>query len=371
METSVSKFFGEVKDPRIERKKLYPLEEILLVALCCIISGGEGFDDMKLYGEEKLDFLRKFYPFANGIASEDTFSRVFQLICPDTFTRCFAEWMKDLQSRSKKAIAIDGKLARRSSSEKQKALHMVSAFAHEEGLVLAQQPVDDKSNEITAIPYLLEVLEVKGNVLTIDAMGCQKEIAKTIIEKEGDYVLSLKGNQGNLEKDVKAVFSGTKKARFIKSVITEHKTVEKDHGRIECRHYKAIAIENIPINISDWAGIKSIVEVHATREIKDEKSEETRYYISSLKANAKELGQYIRGHWSIENSLHWTLDVTFNEDQSRIRTGNAPKNLSVIKHASFNLLKLDDSKGSVRGKRKRAGWSDAYMEQLLNLKILV
>lgn len=368
METSVSKFFAKVHDPRIERKKLYPLEEILLVALCCIISGGEGFEDMKLYGEEKLDFLRKFYPFENGIASEDTFSRVFQLICPKTFSNCFTEWIKDFQSRSEQGIAIDGKLARRSSSDKQKALHMVSAWAHEEGLVLAQQPVGDKSNEITAIPHLLEVLDIKGSVITIDAMGCQKEIAQQVIEKKGHYILSLKGNQGSLEKNVKDVFSGKKKARFIESVCTDYQTVEKAHGRIESRHVKAIGIENLPIDVAEWKGIKSIVEVRATREIKEKKSEETRYYISSLEADAEKLGRYIRGHWGIENSLHWVLDVTFNEDQSRIRAGHSSKNLAIVRHTGINLIKLDSSKGSIRGKRKRAGWNNDYTERLLNLK---
>lgn len=367
METSVSKFFAKVQDPRIERKKLYPLEEILLVALCCIISGGEGFEDMKLYGQEKLDFLRKFYPFKNGIASEDTFSRVFQLICPNTFVDCFVKWVKDFQSRIKGGIAIDGKSSRRTRSQNQKALHMVSAWAHQEGLVLAQQAVSDKSNEITAIPYLLDVLDIKGNVVTIDAMGCQKEIAKQIVQKGGDYVLSLKGNQGNLEKSVQEVFSGEKKARFVESICTEYETIEKGHGRIESRHYKAIDVKNLPIDIADWKGIESIVEVKAIREIKEKKEEETRYYISSLEADAQKLAGYIRGHWGIENSLHWVLDVTLNEDQSRIRAGHAAKNLAVMRHTAINLIKLDSSKGSVRGKRKRAGWTDTYLEHLLNL----
>lgn len=368
METSITKFFAKVKDPRIERKKLYPLEEILLVALCCIVSGGEGFDDMRFYGEEKLEFLRKFYPFKNGIASEDTFSRVFQLICPVAFSEAFAQWILDFQSRSNGGIAIDGKLARRSSSEKQKALHMVSAWAHEEGLVLAQRSVADKSNEITAIPALLEMLELKGNVVTIDAMGCQKQIANQIIEKKGDYIFSLKGNQGSLEENVRSVFAGTKKARFVESICSEYETIEKAHGRIECRHYKAIAVDHLPINIDDWAGIKSIVAVNATREIKDKRSEETRYYISSLEADAEKIGKYIRGHWGIENKLHWVLDMTFNEDQSRIRSKHAQKNLAIVRHAAINLIKLDESKGSIKRKRKKAGWTNSYMEHLINLK---
>lgn len=365
METSISKFFAEIKDPRIQRKKLYPLNEILLVALCCIVSGGEGFEDMELYGTEKLDFLRKFYPFENGIASADTFGRVFQLISPELFSECFIKWVKDFKNRTHKTIAIDGKLARRTSSEKQKALHLVSAWSHEEGLVLAQQPVSDKSNEITAIPYLLEVLDLKGTTVTIDSMGCQKEIAKQIIEKEGDYVLGLKGNQEKLQSDVKEVFSGKKKARFIQSVCTEHQTIEKDHGRLECRYYKAISVENLPINVAEWSGIKSIIEVRSTREIKGKQTEETRYYISSLKPDAKKIGKCIRGHWGVENGLHWVLDVVFNEDQSRIRTKNAAKNLAYMKHTSLNIIKLDPQKGSIRKKRKKAGWTNSYMEELL------
>lgn len=368
METSINKFFSELKDPRIERKKLYPLNEILLVALCCIISGGEGFEDMEMYGKEKLDFLRKFYPFKHGIASADTFGRVFQLISPEVFSDCFIRWVKDFQNRTHKAIAIDGKLSRRTSSEKQKALHLVSAWAHEEGLVLAQQSVSDKSNEITAIPVLLEILELKGTTVTIDSMGCQKAIAKQIIEKEGDYVLGLKGNQEKLETNVKEVFLGKKKARFVPSVYSEYQTVEKDHGRLEQRYYKAISVKNIPIDVAEWSGIESIIEVRSIREIKGKETEETRYYISSLEPDAKKIGKYIRGHWGIENSLHWVLDVTFNEDQSRIRSKNAAKNMACMRHTCINLIKQDPEKGSIRKKRKKAGWTNDYMEYLLTLK---
>lgn len=366
MENSVSKFFSKIKDPRINRKKLYLLEEILLVALCSIISGAEGFEDMVLYGKNKLLFLRRIYAFKHGIPSYHTFRRVFMLINPDDFNECFVNWVKDLQERNCKHIAIDGKLARRTSGTEQKALHLVSAWASDGGLVLAQQRVEDKSNEINAIPDLLEILEIKGCVVTIDAMGCQKSIAKKIVEKEGDYVFGLKGNHKNLNEEVKEVFEGKRQVRFMETKETTHETLDKGHGRLETRRYRAIAIENLPINVSDWPGIQSVVEVTSIREIGEKKSEEKRYYISSLEADASKQAQHIRGHWGIENSLHWVMDVTFNEDQSRIRTGYAGENLAIVRHTSLNLIKKDQEKGSIRGKRKKAGWNDDYLFELLS-----
>jgi predicted transposase YbfD/YdcC len=366
MDISVSNFFSKIKDPRINRKKLYPLEEVLLVALCSIISGAEGFEDMVLYGQNKLLFLRKIYTFKHGIPSYHTFRRVFMLINPEDFKECFVRWVKDLQARGCKHIAIDGKLARRTSGKGQNALHLVSAWASDGGLVLAQQRVENKSNEINAIPDLLEILDIKGCVVTIDAMGCQKSIAKKIIDKEGDYVFGLKGNHKNLNEEVKEVFEGKRQARFIDAKETTYETLDKGHGRLETRKYRAIAIENLPINVIDWSGIQSIVEVTSIREIGEKKSEEKRYYISSLEADASKQAQHIRGHWGIENGLHWIMDVTFNEDQSRIRTGYAAENLAIVRHTSLNLIKKEPSKGSVRGKRKKAGWNDDYLLEVLS-----
>lgn len=366
MDISVSKFFCTIKDPRINRKKLYPLEEILLVALCSIISGAEGFEDMVLYGKNKLTFLRTIYPFKHGIASYSTFRRVFMLINPKDFKECFVNWVKDLQERRCEHIAIDGKLARRTASKTHKALYMVSAWANDHGLVLAQERVEDKTNEINAIPDLLEILDIKGCVVTIDAMGCQKLIAKKIIDKEGDYIFGLKGNHKNLNEEVKEVFEGKRQVRFIETKETNHMSIEKEHGRLETRKYRAVGVENLPINIKDWPGIQSIIEVRSIREVEEKKSEEIRYYISSLEADAQKQAQYIRGHWGIENSLHWVMDVVFNEDQSRIRSGYAAENVAIIRHTSLNLLKKDPNKGSIRGKRKKAGWNDDYLLELLH-----
>lgn len=330
METSISKFFGDLEDPRIDRKKLYPLEEVLLVALCCIISGGEGFRDMELYGNSKLDFLRKIYLFEHGIASHDTFSRVFQVIDPNAFKKAFVAWVKDLSQRTQRSIAIDGKLARRTHSKTQKALNMVSAWGHEEGLVLAQEAVKKGSNEIPAIEELLGILDLKSAVVTIDAIGCQKSITKRIVEDGGDYIIGLKSNQKTVHNDVKKVFQGEKEVRFLGNNFSEYETIEKDHGRIETRQYRAISVMILTIDVNEWPGIKSLIEVKSIREINEKRSEETRYYISSLEAQAKKLGRGIRGHWGIENGLHWVLDVVFREDDSRIRTGNAPENIGIV-----------------------------------------
>ncbi len=365
MKTSISDFFSEIKDPRTGNRKIYPLEEVLLVALCSIISGGEGFEDMVEFSENKLDFLGQFYPFKEGVPSYHTFRRVFMMLDPEPFKACFVEWVKSLQERKCKNIAIDGKLARRTASKNQPALYLVNAWASDQGLVLAQQRVEDKSNEIKAIPKLLEILDVKDCVVSIDAMGCQKSIAQQIIDKEGDYVFGLKGNHKTLSKEVKEVFEGKRQARFVETKQTQFRSLDKDHGRIETRQYRAISVENVPINIKEWAGIKSIVEVTSTREIGEKKSLETRYYISSLEADAQKIGGYIRSHWGVENSLHWVMDVVFNEDQSRIRTGYAAENLAMIRHISLNLIKKDTSKKSIRMKRRKAGLNECYLLKLL------
>ena len=367
MENSISVFFGKVKDPRIERNKIYPLEEILLIGLSCIISGGEGFNDMVLYGKSKLKVLEKVYPFKDGIASYYTFRRIFMLLDPEVFQDCFIEWVSSIKKRKVGGIALDGKMLRGSANGGKGALSLLSAWAHEEGLVLGSKRVKDDSNEIPAIPEILDLLDIKDSVLTIDSIGCQKAIVKRIIEKGGDYVIGLKGNQEALKNSVEAVFKGEKKVCFGPTLFSKYESLEKDHGRIETRKYRAISVENMPINISDWAGIKSIIEVESTREIGEKISHEKRYYISSLKADAQNIGKYIRGHWGIENSLHWVMDVTFNEDQSRIRSGNAHQNIATIRHIALNMLKKNPRKISVRGKRLKAGWDSNFFLELLSV----
>lgn len=365
MENSISEFFIKLTDPRKDRKKLYPLEEILLVGLCTIISAGESFFDMVLYGNNKLEMLRKIHPFKNGIPSEDTFARVFSLLNPKVFQECFLEWVENLQESTGKRIAIDGKVARRTHSRKQSALHMVSALAIDEGLVLAQESLQEGQNEIPVIRDLLELLDLKGAIVTVDAIGCQKEICERIVGKKGNYILALKDNQKTLNKAVKAVFKGEKQPRYQKLVFDEYEITEKGHGRIESRKYKVVDVEGLPIDIADWTGLKSLVEVESTRETKNKKTTHKRYYISSLAADAQEHSYSIRGHWAIENSLHWVLDVVFREDDSRIRNKNAPKNMTLLRHLAINLIKKDKSKGSIKGKRKAAGWNDDFLLSIL------
>jgi predicted transposase YbfD/YdcC len=369
METSISKYFSVMKDPRIERNRLYPLYEILLVGLCSIICGGEGFHDMVLYGKLKIELLRKISPFKNGIPSEDTFGRVFSLLDPKIFRGCFIEWVKDLQKRVGKCIriAIDGKANRRTYSKTQEALHMVSAFAVEEGLVLCQEGRNGLGQEISCIEDILEILDLKNAIVTIDAIGCQKSITKRIIEKGGDYAVSLKDNQLTLKASVEEVFMGERKVRFTEENLFDvYETIEKGHGRIETRKCRAIGVKNLPIDVAEWVGIQSLVEIESTRDIKGKVSIEKRFYISSLPPRAKELASYIRGHWGIENKLHWLLDVVLKEDASRIRTKNGPKNLATLRHAALNLVKQDPAKGSFRGKLKQAGWNDDYLLKILS-----
>jgi predicted transposase YbfD/YdcC len=365
METSISIFFSAITDPRIERKKLYPLEEILLIGLCSIISGGEGFADMRLYGEEKIEVLKQLCPFENGIASEDTFARVFSLLDPSIFRDCFAIWVQSIIKRTGKTIAIDGKTARRTKFKNQQALHTVTAWADAEGLVLAQKPVEGKSNEIVAIKELLEVLDLKGSVITIDAMGCQKAITKRVVERDGDYVLALKDNQRKLSHEVKEVFSGNREIPFGETKFDVFKSTEKGHGRFEQRTCRVIDVTNLPIDTGEWTGIKSLVEITSIREIGEKKSEGKRYFISSLEEGAEAISRYVRSHWGIENRLHWVLDVVFREDDSRIHQRNAAENVAVLRHLAMNLVRQDPGKRSLRGKRKKAAWSDNYLMALL------
>jgi predicted transposase YbfD/YdcC len=358
-------FFSTIEDPRIDRCKLHPIPEILLLTLAAVISGAEGWIDIERYGHLKIDFLRRFFSYENGIPSDDTLRRFFRRVDPKVFQKRFVEWVKCLSSADEESlISIDGKVSRRSFDTNQKALHMVSAFASECGLILAQTKVSGKSNEITAIPELLELLDLQGSIVTIDAMGCQKEIAKHIIEKEGNYVFSLKGNQGTLHDDVKALFKSFPALRELK--VEEYKTVDSDHGRIEERIYRVINIPRVFTKKHDWAGLSTLVEVSSKQEIKGIVQNEKRYYISSLPKDAQKLGRVIRSHWAIENTLHWIMDVSFHDDESRIRKGFAPENMAVIKHAALNLLQKNKGKrDSIKQLRKIAGWDNERLYQIL------
>jgi predicted transposase YbfD/YdcC len=363
--------FSVLPDPRIDRSKKHLLVDILFIAVCTIICGGEGFTDMELFGESKEEWLRKYLELPHGIPSHDTFRRLFSILDPQAFGECFTRWSQALhEATNGEVIALDGKTVRHSfdTFSGQPSLHIVSAWSSENGLALGQVKVDDKSNEITAIPRLLELIDVKGRVITTDAMGCQRDVAKRIVDKKGDYVFCLKGNQENLHDEVKFFFEECQAADY-KDVDHSHfETVEKDHGRIEIRRYWVVEDDAIEwLEKQDlWPGLKSIAAVESERRIRGKTTLETRYFISSLAGKAEKLANATREHWSIENSLHYVLDVTFNEDKSRIRKDNAPENLVVLRRIALNTVKKEHTrKGSVRSKVKTAGWDNSYLEQIL------
>jgi len=374
MDKDVSKsfesYFGKIDDPRIERKKLYPLVEILFVVLCGSICGAESWRDFVLFGNSKLDFFRKYYLFENGIPSKNTYSRVFAALDTEQFKLQFVDWVKSLQALLGEVIAIDGKTLCNSANKNQgtSAIHMVSAFSTTARLVLAQQKVDEKSNEITAIPKLLELLDLKGHVVTIDAMGTQKAIAKKIIDKNGDYVLALKGNQGTLNNDIRLFLE----AELLKpnSIVIEdeYEAFDKGHGRIESR--KCIVSSHVDwLSQKDkWAGLKTIAMIEETQEKNGETSIARRFFISSLPANAERIAKAVRDHWLIENGLHWTLDVVFNEDNSRVRKDNAAENMALVRHVTINMLnnakKLFKNIG-LKSLRKKAGWDSDTISSIL------
>lgn len=366
------KHFSQIEDPRINRRKLYPLSEIFLITLCATICGAESWRDLEWYGNQKLDFLRQFLDFENGIPSHDTFGRIFSLIDPKQFGDCFIRWVRAIQDDIPALISIDGKTIRRSydHTNNKSAIHMVSAFASEARLALGQIKVDDKSNEITAVPELLNMLVIKRAVVTIDAMGCQKAITAKIKEKEADYVLSLKRNQGNLWEQVKDYFSLEKKNDFKDIQHDYFEEIDKGHGRIEIRRCWTTENINWLENKKEWAGLKSIAVIESTRIVNSKSTIEYRYFISSLPAHAQLLARSVRSHWSIENSLHWVLDVTLKEDESRIRLKNAPENIAIIRKIGLNMLQLARMKDvSIRGLRKIAGWSDEKLRDILMKEI--
>lgn len=368
---SFNSYFSELKDPRIKRKKLYPLVEILFVVLCGSICGAESWRDFVLFGKEKIDFLRRYFPFTHGIPSKNTFARLFYLLDPVAFKVCFIAWIKSLQCAINEIIAIDGKTLCGSfdTANNIPAIHMVSAFATDARLVLAQQKVDAKSNEITAIPLLLDLLDLTGCTVTIDAMGTQKTIAKKIKEKGGEYVLALKGNQGSLHEEVK-LFLETEAAKKMPSVIDDvHTETDAGHGRVETRKCTVSSQVDWLSQKSEWCGFNTIAMLEETREIGEKISVERRFFISSLPANAKQIAATIRAHWSVENALHWTLDVVFNEDYSRVRKQRASENMALVRHTVLNMLtngRKSFKDVGIKALRKKAAWGNATLELILN-----
>lgn len=362
--------FGKMTDPRVERTKLYPLEEILFVMLCGSICGAESWRDFVMFGLDKLDFLRDYFPFEAGIPCKNTFARVSAALEPEQFRACFIAWAASLQTVQGEVIAIDGKTLCNSAdtSSSAAAIHMVSAFGADSRLVLAQQKVAEKSNEITAIPALLDLLDVTGHTITIDAMGCQRSIAKKIRDNGADYVLALKGNQGRLNDDVR-LFLESEAAKPVSTAITDtYSESDAGHGRIESR--KCIVSNQLDWleQKSAWAGLSSIAMIEETREFKGRISTDRRFFISSLPANARQIAQAVRAHWAIENTLHWTLDVVFNEDKSTVRKDHAPQNMAIVRHVVLNILNTAKKhfKGvGIKALRKKAGWGNDNLRLIL------
>jgi predicted transposase YbfD/YdcC len=361
--------FEDLQDPR-SRQSPHALDELLLTAVCAVLSGADTWTAVALWGRAKLGWLRRFLPFENGVASHDTFGRVFALLDAAVFEECFIAWMRSACGAFEGLqVAIDGKTARRSASAGGKAIHMVSAFAHGLGLTLGQVKTAEKSNEITAIPELLDALLLKGCLVTIDAMGCQKAVAAKIVAQECDYALMVKNNQPTLAAAIEGFFEAAEQAGCQGVAHTQARWVEKGHGRIETR--RCVVTDDLGClgEGHGWAGAKTLVMVESTREIKGMASTERRYYISSRLAGAEHLGRAVRGHWGVENGLHWSLDVAFGEDQSRMREGNSAENFSILRRIALNLTRLDKSvKAGVKNKRLLACCDGAYRQKLLGIQ---
>lgn len=368
----ITEYFADLDDPRVERTKLHKLLDIVAIAICGVICGADTWVDIADFGESKESWFRQFLALPNGIPSHDTFGSVFARLDPDQFRGCFIKWVQAIATVTQgQVIAIDGKTVRRSHDESlgKGAIHMVNAWASTNRLVLGQTKVDDKSNEITAIPELLRLLEVSGCIVTIDAMGCQTEIAQQIVEAGADYVLAVKENQGRLYEDVRDLFEGAQAFGFDGVPHERSASLNKGHGRIEQRACWTIADEASLGYLRDrhrWTGLRSVAKVTAQREVGGQVTDHTRYYITSLSGNAQQVLHVVRAHWGIENELHWTLDIAFREDDSRVRKDHGPQNLAILRQIALNLLKQEATrKRGIKGKRLLAGWDEAYLLKVL------
>jgi predicted transposase YbfD/YdcC len=359
--------FKDLEDPRQQGKVSYPLEEILLLCLLAVLAGAQTMTDVALFGCKKLELLRRFRPFANGTPAHDHLGDILAMLDAEQFQRCFVAWVAAVSGHPEGVIAIDGKTVRRSGRKRkgQDPIHIVSAFAARQRMVLGQVKVAEKSNEITAIPKLLNLLAIEGAIVTIDAMGCQREIAQKIVDKKADYVLALKGNQGTLRDDVELFVAEQKAAGFKDCKISRTETVDGDHGRIETRTITVIHDVDWLRKRHNWPGLNGVVMVDSLRETADKQERETRFYITSLLLVASILAPIVRGHWAIENSLHWVLDMVFRDDESRLRTDNAPANFCTFKHMAQNLIRQAPGKASLRQKRMAAGWDDDFLASLV------
>jgi len=367
---SLEACFGDLDDPRVQGRCDHLLTEIVLIAVCAVLCGAESWSEVEEFGSAKEAWLRQYLTLRGGIPSHDTFSRVFRLLDAQAFQQRFMRWVEQHFAVPAQVIAVDGKTARGSQDRfhGQDAIHLVSAWASESGLLLGQRKVDAKSNEITAVPELLKLLFIKGCVVTVDALNCQKQLAQTIVEQQADYLFALKSNHPLLHQDVVDWFAWAQARNFRDVAHSYHETVNKGHGRIETRQCWALhdpaAFESLA-HYEGWTGLRSIVMVQRQRRTNSHTSTETVYYLSSLPADARRLLEVTRAHWSVENSFHWTLDVEFGEDAARIRCEDGAENFAVIRHIALNLLKRHPAKQSLNRKRFRAALDDSFLLSLL------
>jgi predicted transposase YbfD/YdcC len=358
--TNILDHFSTLEDPRQSWKVLYPLPEILLVVLCAVMAGADDFVEIERWGNRKLDFLRRLLPFTDGICSHDTLNDVMNGLPSELFTSCFTKWVARLRDNDPEIVAIDGKTSRRAHAHNGRSLHLVSAWASRQRLVLGQEPCDEKENEIIAIPRLLERLELTGALVTIDAMGCQHNIAAAIIAKGADYLLALKGNQKSLHNEVALFFEAAKD-------LDSHTTTDADHGRIEIRRASVchavdwLNADRAAPGEPRFEGLTTIAMVEAQVEKDGETSCSKRYYLSSASLTATQLSHAARAHWGIENRLHWVMDVVFHDDLMRLRTQNGPANMALIRHTAINIIKQIPDKASIKVRRKTAAWDDEYL----------
>ena len=379
---SLIEHFKDLPDPRVQRTPDHDLIDILVIAVCTLLCAGESFNDMEDFGNAKADWFKTFLTLRNGIPSHDTFNRVFAALDPKAFLDCFLRWTQSLrQAVAQEIVALDGKALRRALNADQSVKYVVSAWAESNGLVLGQLKVSEKSNEITALPELLRVLELSGCIVTVDAMGCQKQIAKEIMEADADYVLAHKGNHETVHEEVKTFLDdlvaettrprpvGAKLSRAA-ATLAFLETVAKDHGRLETRrYYQSVALDWFA-DRAKWEGLQSVGMVEAIREIGGKQTMERRYYLSSLPLGVETFGRAVRGHWGVENKLHWVLDVQMREDQSRARAGYAAENLATLRRLALNLLKREKTKKrGLKGKQLNASWNHAYLLRLLGVPI--
>ena len=369
---NIEAHFGHIEDPRHTYLNDHPLINIITIALCAIIAGAEGWSDVQMFGQQKKEWLSRFLDLKNGIPSHDTFGRVFARLDPEQFQQSFLSWVQAVFAvTGGQVIAVDGKELRRSHDKGlgKRAIRMISAWATANRIVLGQQKVAKRSSEITAIPKLLKLLDISGCIVTIDAIGTQTKIAAQIIKQDADYLLPVKENQTHLLEDIALFFELAEKDGFAKVGHTYHRTVDNNHGRMEIRECWAIdGADNLDFlrGAAEWPGLQTIVRIRSERRLKRKTEVKTRYFITSLANDARQILAAKRAHWGIENSLHWVLDVAFREDDSRVRQGNADQNLAILRQIALNLLKQEKTaRGGIKAKRLQAGWNEDYLIKVL------